>query len=105
MSEGRQLIKELKFACGWFHTSKAAGEGGRIVEGRGFVVFKDGSHPVHTTWSLFSCYSDPAYSGCPNYPRAEITILFTVVGLVHPFMGFTHLLLRHPVSHPERQDA
>ena len=44
----------MKFACGWFNTYKAAGEVGRTVEGRGFVVFKDGSHPLHTTGSLFS---------------------------------------------------
>lgn len=47
-----------KFACGCFNTYRAADQGGRIIEGRGFVVFKDGSHPVHTTWSLFSYSSD-----------------------------------------------
>lgn len=28
------------------------------MEGQGSVVFKDGSHGIHTTWSLFSYSSD-----------------------------------------------
>lgn len=36
------------FGCGGLNTDEAAGTGRRTVEGGGFVVFKDGSHPGQT---------------------------------------------------------
>ena len=80
------------FGCGGLNTDEAAGTGCRTVEGGGFVVFKDGSHLVKPSWSLFSYLSDAVFPSTLNYSRAGISILFTVVYCCAFLWCLTHLL-------------
>lgn len=81
----------MQFGCEWFNTYKVAGEGDRTGNGGVLLYLKMAAILFKPSWSLFSHSSGTVYPNRLNYSRAGMSVLFTVVYLVHVLWYLTHL--------------